>query len=239
MPPTLKVSYGQEYETVELGLAQDIMNLVATGTTKVGGLLKEMGINSSRFQQTLKSVAEATGGYKIPEGESGNQVKNIGLRIGARVADTILPGNLGSLLQVKNRIAVNPHVAVAYRGPHLRTFDFDFVFCPKNREESMELDNILFQLKAASCPELQEQNAATSQYFNYPDNFIINLYAPGNPPKFLFRMAPLVMTDLTIDYAGSGHVAFFDATSDPVQVNVSMRFLETAVVTRKEIKRWF
>lgn len=246
MPQKVTVSYGQNYSPIELGFTQDLANVAASLNGQIPGLAEKFGngpiaqIITGAIQTSVRQMGEAYANKEnavqdyFARGIAGlmNKVNMMGIQ------------NLGAMSQLKSRVAVNPHVAVSYKSPELRVFQLDFVICPKNQAESATAEAIIHQLKAAQAPELRNApTAAQAQFFNYPDNFIISFFAPskgtGMGSKPIFRIAPAVMTNLTVDYTGSGQPSFFRYSGDPVQINISMSFLETVVITKKEIQNWF
>ena len=51
----------------------------------------------------------------------------------------------------------------------------------------------------------------------------------------MFNIATSVMTNMSVDYNGSGYPVFFKNTGAPVQINMSLSFKELEVLTRERV----
>jgi hypothetical protein len=145
--------------------------------------------------------------------------------------------NIGAGIQIGKRIMVNPHAALQFEGMHFREFKLDFTFFPKSVADSVELDEIIFQLKYAMHPEgFGQENgaAALSQFWGYPQNFRLGFYAPNY--KWLFRTSPCALLGCEVEYNGAGLPAFFKTTSDPVCIQMSLHFKELELLTKASIQ---
>lgn len=131
---------------------------------------------------------------------------------------------------------VNPQMAVLFRAPGLREFQFDFQMMAKNKQESDAIFNIIKTFKYAMHPEAGGEAGAefSRMWFYHPHHFYITLYSPRN--EYLFSTERCVLVDMNVDYAGSGVPSFFTDTGAPVDIRLSLSFKETVVLTKEDIR---
>lgn len=160
-------------------------------------------------------------------------------------------GPLGQAIAANRGIAVNPHKVVLYDSPKFRSHQFSYQFTPKSFEEAQTLKNIIKLFKKSSSPKYAGQTALTPNFgpnsqitadltagrhfFNYPDSFEIEFHHP----EFLFNIVPSVLTNITVDYAPMGVPTFArgpSGTPTPTQINISLNFMETSILTADEIE---
>jgi hypothetical protein len=78
-------------------------------------------------------------------------------------------------------------------------------------------------------PELSENRL----FFIYPGEFQIAYYFGNNQNSYFHKFAPAVLTDLNVDYGGETFASFKDGA--PSEVNISMTFRETEILTKEKI----
>lgn len=205
MPPTLKATYGMNYEQQELEADQLI-----------------------DFAQ--RSLSNGWGAFA-------KDLWDTGWRNAGKVANTAFK-NSDSRVEQNQRKIVNPHMATLFKGVKFRTFQFDFQMMAKNADESKAIQDIIFNFKYAMHPDIVDpsSNLATRYYF-YPDNFLIGLFSPAD--KYLFKISTCVLTDMSVDYAGSGVPSFFQDTGAPVDVRMSLSFTELEFLTKQRISKGY
>jgi hypothetical protein len=124
-------------------------------------------------------------------------------------------------------LARNPHIAALYRGENFRGHSFSWKLCPTTNGDSDALDDIIHAFRAAKAPDFTLGNSL----FKYPDEFQIQFSNPG----YLYRFKPCVLIDIMVDYHGAGVPAYFNSTTAPVVVELSLHFSETEIITRSDI----
>lgn len=197
MPPTLKVSYGANYETREMQLDK-YLDFRKYGTAE---------------DLILGAVA------------------NVGNIFTSGSAEA-------KLEQLKGRI-VNPHMATLFKGMEFREFTFSFQMMARSAAESDMIRNIIYAFKYAMHPSYNRQGAAKTgeRFLYYPDNFIIGLFSPED--RYLFKISVSVLTNMTVDYAGSGVPSFFLNTGAPVDVRMDLTFRELEIMTKERIEKGY
>ena len=79
--------------------------------------------------------------------------------------------------------------------------------------------------------------AGSGYLFKYPSDFDIEFYtidSSGTPKinKYLTFFATSVLTSLDVDYSGGGEYSSFKETNAPVEVDITLGFRETVIITK-------
>ncbi len=218
MPPDVKASYRACYEDRSMGIfgfdpnIKDILNSA-----------------SNSFEGAASGAMDSASGASV--GGAGGMINGIG-SVG-REALYALAVNSSARAQRDFRQIVNPHQAVLFKGMGLRTFNLNFILVAKSPEESDMIRNIIYTFKYHMHPGYPA-DTGNQRYLLYPENFVIGFFSPS--PNYLFSTSPCVLEGCDVDYAGAGPTAFYASTGAPVQVNLSLSFKETEVLTKERIK---
>lgn len=172
--------------------------------------------------------------WKVAVGEtfSGGGADTI-LRGAINAGQTLTNANVRDSFEQFTGKTVNPHMALLFRGVGFRTFQFDFQLMAKNEAESNAIRDIIALFKFHMHPEIDAQDS--NRWFQYPENFTIELFSPTE--EYLFKVGTCALTDVSVDYAGSGVPSFFTKTGAPVDIRMSLQFKELAIVTKDLIKK--
>lgn len=170
--------------------------------------------------QTVTAAALATvatlGGTKL--GKLG-----LGALAGAATGGAVLEG-----IGLQAGLAVNPHLAVLFKGVGLRSFGFQYKFVARNEVESNRLRDMIQALQYHMHPDYFAGNFA----FKYPDEFRIEF--SQNRKDWLFNLKDCVMTDMNVNYNGEGMPLFFNDVGGPVSIDIQMTFQETQILTKRD-----
>ena len=139
------------------------------------------------------------------------------------------------------RIAINPHLEVLFQGIEFRRFSFNYQFMPQSQDESDLVDNIIRAFKLYSAPEVDTSTA--SRFFRYPAEFDIKFYSHGKENDYINKISTCVMTDINVNYTGSGAgwSGFRPPDrndkngSPPVKIDLRLSFLETDLLTKQRV----
>jgi len=244
IPGQLAVGSKMDYESKGIGA----FGALAAGRGVTSGAMDDIsGLISNKFNQVANKIGTAsTVGAKTDValdeimGE-GQTLTAAGLAVGATVAGTKL-GKLGvgalagaatggALIEghgLKAGLAVNPHLAVLFKGVGLRSFGFQYKFVARNQQESIRLRDMIRALQYHMHPDYFAGNFA----FRYPDEFRIEF--SENRKDWLFDIKDCVLTDMNINYNGEGMPLFFDDVGGPVSVDIQMTFQETQILTKRD-----
>ena len=160
-------------------------------------------------------------------------LKRGGLQVGLQGAEG-LGAPAKSIYEKSQRRMFNNHAALLFKGMSFREFQMNWKLYPKSQAESDGLREILFQIKYAMHPETSGTSAMLSEFFQYPQNFIIGFYAPGL--HWLFRTSPCALISMEVEYNGSGAPSFFP-NSEPTCVDLSLHFKENEILTKTRIQQ--
>jgi len=146
-----------------------------------------------------------------------------------------LPGafgaaDLGAALSKSTGTALNPFKEVIFEAVDFRSFSFKYKFLPKSKVESESVRNIINLFKFHMHPEISEGKL----FFIYPSEFQITYYYAGSKNNYMHQFRPCVLESMDVSYGGEQFSSFDDG--NPTEVNVSLTFRETEILTRNMIK---
>jgi hypothetical protein len=217
MPDTLSWNYANSYKDASIsgiplmGLAQSISSIPALHTSSTAAA-KQGGIAGVLASLTSPAGRAATGAAAEALGKASDQGANFGLSA------------LG--------IALNPQIDVIYETPELRTFTFDFLFCPRNEADAQTLADIIYELKFHSAPEMLGKGIGIGRYYVPPSEFDIEFSTES-----MGKISTCVLQNIMIDYAPSG--AAFYKNEQPVNTRMVLTFRELEFMTKELIDRGF
>lgn len=167
--------------------------------------------------------AVATGGAKSNMlGTAGSIATNIAL--------SQTPGIAGAL-SAASGLAPNPMKEQVFKNVNYREFTFDYQFSPRNSTEAANVREIIKLFKLHMHPEYKDKN---NFVFIYPSEFDIYYYQNGTENLNLHRHTSCVLKNMSVNYTPNGVFSTFD-DGMPTQINVSLSFLELAILTKDQI----
>ena len=237
IPANLSVASKTEYENKGLG----ILGALGAGRLNTAGALDDVG---SALMNGASDVLDGVGLNTGSDTQSASAIgvvglasfaaSNIGKKLGlgglaaGGLAGAAAGATVAESLGLKAGLAVNPHLAVLFKGVGLRTFAFQYKFVARNQQESNQLRDIIKKLNYHMHPDYFAGNFA----FKYPDEFRIEF--SQNRKDWLFNLKDCVMTDMTVNYNGEGMPLFFEDVGGPVSIDISMSFQETKIFTKRD-----
>jgi hypothetical protein len=237
IPANLSVASKTDYENKGLGMLgalgagrlnttgalDDVSSALMNGA---GDVLDGIGLNTGSDTQTAAAVT-AVGVASFAASKIGKKLKLGSLAAGG-LAGAAAGATVVESLGLKAGLALNPHLAVLFKGVGLRTFAFQYKFVARNQKESNQLRDIIKRLNYHMHPDYFAGNFA----FKYPDEFRIEF--SQNRKDWLFNLKDCVMTDMTVNYNGEGMPLFFEDVGGPVSIDISMSFQETKIFTKRD-----
>ena len=121
-------------------------------------------------------------------------------------------------------IVVNPNLEVLFKGPQLRTFQYNFKFTPRDDREAQTVKTIIKVFKKAMAPKRREAQI----FLNVPSVFKIKYLMRGKVEHpFLNKIKPCAMTSFNIDYTPEGsYMTYGDGSMTSYVVNMNFAELE-------------
>lgn len=141
----------------------------------------------------------------------------------AAKAVNVVGGNIETA-QVRSRATgsvLNPNMELLFTGPGLRSFPFVFTFTPREAAESQEVKKIIWTLKK----HMVAKRVSGGLFIKTPDIFQLTYKTGSRPHPFLNKFKPAALTDISVNYTGSGtYATYSDAT--PIHIVMSLQFTE-------------
>jgi len=145
-----------------------------------------------------------------------------------------LPGAFGvdvqSALSVSAKTSLNPFKEVIFESVDFRSFSFKYKFMPKSKQESDTVKAIIELFKFHMHPEMSDNKL----FFIYPAEFQITYYFANNTNDFIHKFAPCVLESMDVSFGGEQYSSFADGT--PTEVNMTLVFRETEIITKKMLE---
>lgn len=136
-------------------------------------------------------------------------------------------GDLGGQISQAAGAVPNPHLQALFSGVPLREHRFEWTFAPRNKKESAELMRLLKAMKAFSLPSYSSLGTAALTYPFLCEPVIMI----GGKSSEWIKFMPCLIQSVEINYAPQGIPAFFEDSSHPAFVEVSIQMLETQIHT--------
>jgi hypothetical protein len=145
-------------------------------------------------------------------------------------------GTLGAFLTLG--AVVNPILEVIYQSPQFRTFQYDFVFYPRDEREAVEVQKIISSLQYHQAPEFDQGSAGS--LLIPPSEFDIGFYYAGKKNENIPQTGNCVLKSIQVNYAPNGFSAYEvpgqnatrGGTGMPVAIQMSLQFQETSYLTK-------
>jgi len=190
----------------------------------------------SALEGTGKQIVETTGGIAGAQGfvtrslaSSAAGIANVNI-----TPDQILARSEGSIM--------NPNMELLFNGPSLRSFKFSFKMTPRNRDEAIEIKNIIRCFKAHMAPKVASigtgangtgevlssdniGNATNTSFLSTPDVFELRYRQGATEHSFLNKFKQCFMESINVSYTADGTYATYD-DGTPVSMQMDLSFKE-------------
>ena len=162
---------------------------------------------------------------------SDEQADDLALLQAGKFADLAGLGALTPITQkaaLEQGIALNPNTRVQFETVQLRSFSFEFKMVSQSSEEAKQIFLIENLFRKALYPTKQGDFVLI-----YPPTFKIQFLHGDQPSSFMPIIKECFLTNLSTTYnAGSN---MYHADGAPSEVDISMTFQETELVTREQL----
>ena len=126
----------------------------------------------------------------------------------------------------------NPHIQALFSGVPLRQHRFEWTFAPRNANESQQLMDLLKAMKAYALPSYSSLGTAALAY-----PFLCQPELKIASTAQLIKFQPCLIESIELNYSPQGIPAFFEGTSHPAFIEVSISMLETQIQTSRDYGR--
>tara|TARA_Y100000310_G_scaffold295079_1_gene326072 strand:- start:616 stop:1848 length:1233 start_codon:yes stop_codon:yes gene_type:complete len=228
MPPTITNNTNAAYKSTELGgmameTAQRVMDTVskvdaAGGWTSLGGL------------EAIWDQIPGMLGQGLQEVEKGI----------AKAVSAVIGGDAFTGLNKMTNRAENRYLEAAFDAVGFRKFSYTFKFTPKSVEESFVARDIIKTFRFHMSPELPEQGDF-GRYFITPAEFDLFYMFRGDENTWLNKISTCVLTNMDVNYANGNYQTFRpvwgkgNEGAPPIEIEMKLDFMETKIITKKEI----
>jgi hypothetical protein len=219
MPDTLAFNYHQSYSDINLG-----GDLTAAALAGGSSIVDAINNNPGDIKGALTEGLQNLSPFVLSVLGQQNKQLNAGI-----IAAT--------------QMVQNPMMELLYTSPAFRTFQFDFMFYPRDEQESVEVQRILDKLRFHQAPEIAEN---TNSFFLVPPSeFDIKFYYNGKENVNIPKISTCVLETITVDYAPNGFSAYevqnepypsIGRTGMPVAIRLSLQFKETEYLTKQHYR---
>jgi len=219
LPPNVQDSFSTKYSGAETGL----IGFVAAS----GGSFMDAYKNDD-FMRTAEILMDTA------KGLGGQIAMNAGLSIAEMLTSS--EGGVGLANKIFGQ-TTNPYMEVLFQGVDLRTFTYSFTFAPRNSPEQEEVKAIIKLFRFHQAPELRNNE---SIFMGLPSEFDIHYmyqHEDGGEAKenqFYNKISTCVLQNCDVDYTPGGVKSHADGS--PVQIKMTLTFLETEMITKDHIE---
>ena len=234
VPGNLVAKYASDWENAEMGA----IGALASGKFSIGDLQGAGDDVKQAFSEMGSSLMNDMSG-------SSGAMKGVAAAgvvvAGASLAAKFLPGSLGTAvgavagavggaaiakgMMKQSEFAINPHMAVLFKGIGFKEHSFNFKFIPRTVNESEDIQELCRIFRYHMLPGYKFGGLA----FTYPDEFQI-IFSDHLSP-YLFDIGNCVLKSFDVTYNGSG-VPSYSKDGAPMEIDISLGFQEINIETR-------
>lgn len=214
MPPGVKVSYGVSTGHTELGLAG------------MGAKAISEAMTATNTAGQVEAVLKGIGGGAL------SAARKLAVETGSALG----LGDVGGAINKVTATAENNFSEAVFEKVNERSFNYTFNLIARNKGEAEDIQKIIKFFKFHMHPELD--GASGARYFRVPSEFEIHYAYNDQKNNYLHEISRCVCSGCEVDYGGDNFATFrqFDAEgAAPVNISMTLSFIETTVLTKAEI----
>jgi hypothetical protein len=213
MPPGVSFADGAGYSTFDMGpLGSRIASEISGGldSDSIRGIL-DSATGAANENADLRTIM------------AGKMIQSAGMVPGA--------DRVGDIYQKSKSIAVNPNTTTSFQNMNIRSFVFNFKLVPDNPGDSVKIKQIQSFFR-----ELMYADTAGQGYLlSYPAKWKIQFKNHlGNTNVYYPKIYESYLTNFQTSFNASGHLHHRDGA--PTEVDISLTFQETRVLTQDDIR---
>lgn len=152
----------------------------------------------------------------------------------AKVPSALGIGAPAEIIGASAKVSLNPFKEVLFESIDFRSFGFKYRFLPKSEAESLHVKSIIDKFKFHMHPEL----STNKLFFIYPSEFQITYYYQDKKNDYLHSFKPCVLESMDVTYGGDTYSSFLNK-GWPTEINLSLTFRETEILTKDQIDKGF
>lgn len=214
MPPGIKASYSAATGHSELGKAG-----MAAGVISRAMAAKD---TTTAIEEALKGL----GGFALTAARD--------MAVG--VGETLGLGDIDGAISKVTATAQNNFSEAIFEKIDARSFSYTFKLIARNKDEATDIQKIIKFFKFHMHPELDMANGG--RYFRVPSEFEIHYAYNDQKNNYLHELSRCVCNSVEVEY-GSGDFQTFrqfdEEGAAPVEISLSLGFIETTILTKQQI----
>jgi hypothetical protein len=127
---------------------------------------------------------------------------------------------------------INPNLELLFRGPQLRTFNYNYTFTPRDPDEAKVIRSIIKHFKK----NMAVQRSNSGLFLETPNIFELKyIYSGGGQHPFLNKIKKCALTNFNVEYTPDGsYMTYRDGSM--TSYNVSMQFSELTPIYSENYK---
>ncbi len=135
-------------------------------------------------------------------------------------------------------VTLNPNLELLFKGPNLRTFNFNFRFTPRSAKESEEIKQIIRVFKKNMAVQRSTSNLflLTPRVFTVEYIYNANNENAGQLHPYLNVFKPMAMTNLNVNYTPDGTYMTYNETGSLTAYDLQMSFGELEPIYADEFE---
>jgi hypothetical protein len=151
------------------------------------------------------------------------------------VSNSIDASNINALAHKAAGIATNERLEQTFKQMNFRQFSFNYVFAPRNKEETDKIQKIIKMFKIHMHPEVGNEQT----FLIMPDEFDIEFRFNSGINEYLHQIATCALTGLSVNNSPVGSYASFRDNGAPVMISLQLRFTELTPLVREMIEKGY
>ena len=191
--------------------------------------------NTLSISYNMNWAAEDTMAFQAADAILSSAIASAIPSVAANVALNKTPV-IAAALSAASGLAANPKKEQIFKGVDHRTFEFRYLFSPRNAAESSNVKNIIKTFKYHMHPEYKDAN---NFLFIYPSEFDITYFQESKENDNLHRHTSCVLTGMDVNYTPMGTTFSTFPDGSPTQIEVTLKFLELAILTKELIQELY
>ena len=223
LPLGLTFNDNVAYRNVQLGQLGATME---TGMGLAQGLTSGIG----SFLENFNGSAPAQGGdlAKLAAVQLGKKIPTFGAEI-------------GQVAQVTGGVTLNPNERAVFDQPNIREFAFNFKMIAKSPKEQAMITKIVKTFRTELYPEditlpVGDQRSISLGY-KFPNKFQLAFQYDGKEMEHLAKIKPCFLKGVDTVFNATSMAMHEDGSF--LEVDMTLRFQETAALTKKDIMEGF
>lgn len=208
--------------SIGAALVSGIVGVMGSGADFTKGMKEGAQSGLDAIKDTFTKMSADAGGYGGMQGFLTRELasKAAGIAGVNITADQLLARTTGEIL--------NPNMELLFNGPSLRSFKFSFKMTPRNRDEAMEIKNIIRCFKTHMAPKVSSGEGSTTTnttFLSTPDVFELRYRQGATEHSFLNKFKQCFMESINVSYTADGTYATYD-DGTPVSMQMDLSFKE-------------